>query len=145
MSNDFHDIKNLNEFSNKVKELIEEIPPRLLICLNGPMGVGKTKFVEFLILHLGGGYVSSPSFAIHNIYATPKYSVDHLDLFRLENEDDLESTGFWDLFAREMGLIVVEWADRLDVSYFPPNWPRWNISLEFADSGGRFMKIEKIT
>jgi len=77
--------------------------------------------------------VSSPSFAIHNQYMSEMGIVDHVDLYRLEDESDLESTGFWDLFAKEKGYIFVEWGDRLNKDLLPSHWPFCEIEISFED------------
>ena len=59
-----------------------------------------------------------------------RLGTDHLDLYRLESEDDLESTGFWDLFSEEKGLILIEWAERLNPAYLPTNWFRLRIKYD---------------
>ncbi len=108
---------------------------RDLVLLQGPMGVGKTQFTRLLAQSLGvGDEVASPTFAIHHHYQGQRQSLDHLDLYRIENDEELESTGFWDLFARDHGMIVVEWADRLDFDALPNRWSVWVINLQFVES-----------
>ncbi len=105
---------------------------RLVVLLEGKMGAGKTTFVSRLVESLGSNEACSPSFAIHNQYQTPNGLIDHLDLFRIQGEDELESTGFWDLFSQKEGLILIEWADLLDVKLLPRTWPklRFRFSIE---------------
>jgi tRNA threonylcarbamoyladenosine biosynthesis protein TsaE len=116
---------------------------RLLLLLDGPMGAGKTQFTRFFVAALGGEESSSPSFAIHHNYAVSGVSVEHFDLFRLDSSDDLESTGFWDFFRLKQGILVVEWAERLDelglVGQLPHSWPK--IHLEFSVSPTRCVRI----
>lgn len=121
---------NLNSFEDTDK-LAEEIKAQIklpqFIGLIGPMGAGKTYFVKALAKALSlknCSAVNSPSFALHQRYEGDDFSLEHLDLFRLGNsqqelEDELESIGFWDLFADEKVLIVAEWADLLDKKMIP--------------------------
>lgn len=61
--------------------------------------------------------VSSPSFSFHNQYSVAKEVViDHIDFYRIKNEEDLESTGFWDVFEAFKGIMVIEWAHRFPLS-----------------------------
>ncbi|MCC7405003.1 MAG: tRNA (adenosine(37)-N6)-threonylcarbamoyltransferase complex ATPase subunit type 1 TsaE [Bdellovibrionales bacterium] len=116
-------IHNLGEYQKwVVSELVPSLGKREVLLLTGPVGVGKTQLVRFLVEALGARQACSPSFAIHNSYQVARGTVDHVDLYRLENDDDLESTGFWELFAQPEGLILIEWADRLDPEYLPPGW-----------------------
>lgn len=107
---------------------------RLLLLLNGPMGAGKTQFTRFFVEALGSDEASSPSFAIHNTYSTLAGPIDHMDLFRLESEDDLESTGFWDFFRERRGIVIVEWANRLHElgleAQLPRTWPTLEMTFE---------------
>ena len=109
---------------------------RVLILLDGPMGAGKTQFTRFLVDALGGSETASPSFAIHHAYPIPRGVVHHFDLFRLENEDDLESTGFWDFLGARDGIILIEWSRRLEEiglsDALPKAWPRLSLELFFA-------------
>ena len=122
-------ISSLNHFKSWVKDLSLTLDEKQIILLVGNLGSGKTQFVRFLVEALGGGDVCSPSFAIHNQYVVKKTKIEHIDLYRLEDEDDLESTGFWDLFSLESGIIIIEWADRLPENVLPPHWPIIKISI----------------
>lgn len=105
-------------------ELIPLLGSRTILLLEGPVGAGKTEFVKRLALKFGISDSSSPSYAIHHRYhnAVSGAAFDHVDLYRLESEDDLESTGFWDLFQSPEGLVVIEWPERMNVDYLPLNW-----------------------
>lgn len=118
------------EFSGWIKEFSKNLGNKELILLNGDLGSGKTFFMTRLLQELGGETAVSPSFAIHNQYQTKKVSVDHIDLYRLKNLEDLESTGFWDLFMQESGIIAVEWANKIDINDFMESWPIWEIEIE---------------
>lgn len=124
---------NKNQFSSWIKRFADGLEARELILLSGDLGAGKTYFVTELVKSLGGRQAASPSFAIHNHYKTPKHEIDHLDLYRLESIEDLESTGFWDLFAKESGVIVVEWADKLNSEELSLLWPIWEIKIEYLN------------
>jgi len=80
---------------------------------------------------LGMRDVQSPSFAIHLRYENPQgRCMDHLDLYRLKDDDDLESSGFWDIFAQKQSLVIIEWAQRLNFDYLPLNWQRIEVKFE---------------
>lgn len=128
-----YNINNLDDLKVWVEQFKEKLlQERLhhsqqLILLSGPMGAGKTQWVRYLVSSLSSQPdnnegVSSPSFSIHNRYPVDFGFVDHIDLYRLEDEEDLESTGFWDLFAMPEACIIIEWADRLDRKFFPQGW-----------------------
>lgn len=114
------------------RELNPRWGERDLLLLKGPLGVGKTQLTRFIASFVGEDEsVASPTFAIHHRYEWPHSTMDHLDFYRIENQEDLESTGFWDLFSQSKGMIVVEWANNLDPSMFPENWTIWLIEMDF--------------
>lgn len=123
-------IKTPEELKVFWQEFLPHISERCVLLLNGDVGAGKTTSVQYIAQILGMGDVQSPSFAIHLHYKSASgKTMDHLDLYRLEDDDDLESSGFWDLFAPKQGFVVVEWAQRLDYDYLPLNWQRVEVSI----------------
>lgn len=74
----------------------------------------------------------SPTFSLINEYAGSATPIWHVDLYRLESEADIESTGFWDLFREPKGLIFVEWPEKVDPSYWPLTWSQLNIQIAFS-------------
>lgn len=124
-----------------IQDLRSLFTERVILLLEGPVGAGKTETVKALTKSFGITEVASPSFAIHHHYETPEISIDHLDLYRLESEEDLESTGFWDLFGQESGLIIIEWSDRLTKDFLPLNWKKVLLKLELGE-GQNARKIE---
>lgn len=87
----------------------------LVIALVGPLGAGKTVFVKGLAEGLGvePRAVSSPTFVIAQQYALPDgpETLHHVDLYRLEREEELEAIGFDEMFSPGE-VLAVEWADR---------------------------------
>ncbi|MEZ4330459.1 MAG: tRNA (adenosine(37)-N6)-threonylcarbamoyltransferase complex ATPase subunit type 1 TsaE [Myxococcota bacterium] len=87
----------------------------LAIGLIGSLGSGKTLFVKGLAAGLGleSSQVSSPTFVIAQQYPLTEgpEALHHLDLYRLESEDELEAIGLRDWLAPGQ-VIAVEWLDR---------------------------------
>ena len=106
------------------------IKPSTVICLNGDLGAGKTLFVQNLARALGvEGDVTSPTFNLMNIYEG-KMKIFHFDLYRLEQEYELEEIGFYDYVEEPDGLVLIEWAEKF-VDCLPDNY----ISLEIQRTG----------
>lgn len=88
-----------------------------VLLLHGDLGAGKTTFTKGVASGLRiDAIVSSPSFALVNEYDAgmfaPVTRLFHLDLYRLEDSDDLDSIGFGELVAPADGVAVVEWPER---------------------------------
>ncbi|MDG0816670.1 tRNA (adenosine(37)-N6)-threonylcarbamoyltransferase complex ATPase subunit type 1 TsaE [Bdellovibrio svalbardensis] len=119
------------------QEFLPHISDRCILLLSGDVGAGKTTSTQMIAEILGMKDVQSPSFAIHLRYENAQgKSMDHLDLYRLKDDDDLESSGFWDLFAEKQGLVIIEWAQRLDYDYLPLNWQRLEVRLQKTSTEG---------
>ena len=82
------------------------------IALYGDLGVGKTAFVRGLASVIApDSAVRSPTFALVNEYKAKPLSLFHFDMYRIEDEDDLYSIGFYDYVER--GICVVEWSENI--------------------------------
>jgi len=101
-----------------------------IVCLEGPLGSGKTCFVRGLATGLGldPSAVNSPTFVIWQRYQDPQTALAlvHLDAFRLAGPDDLESVGWEELLETPDTVIAVEWPSRIAAA-LPPR--RINVVL----------------
>lgn len=83
-----------------------------VLLLWGPLGAGKTFFVQALCRALGvPDEVTSPSFTLANRYRG-RLVVHHLDLFRVTPEADLMDIGVEEVLdevATGDAILVVEW------------------------------------
>lgn len=90
-----------------------EMPRFVALC--GGLGAGKTAFTRgFCSNCCPTANVKSPSFALVNEYRG-KVDVFHFDVWRITDDDDLYSVGYYDYFDRN-GIILCEWADNIEDS-----------------------------
>ena len=109
----------------------EAVLPPAVIYLQGDLGAGKTTFARAYIHALGfEGYVKSPSYGLLETYALDNQNVLHLDLYRIEDPEELEYLALRDLFDRAT-VLLVEWPDR-GGRYLPAP----DLRLEFGESEG---------
>lgn len=86
---------------------------RQVVRLNGPMGAGKTSLVKGILAGLGcRDEVLSPTFSICHRYDVG-FEVLHYDLYRLQDDDDLFSVGFYEDLDSDACLLI-EWAERAE-------------------------------
>ena len=108
------------------------------LALYGGMGAGNTTFVRGLIKSLCPeclDLVHSPTFAIVNEYRGEKINVFHFDLYRITDEDDLYSTGFYD-YIEQGGVTITEWSELFE-SELPENALKLKIE-NIGDNSRRF-------
>ncbi len=97
------------EFASKVTA------PRV-ICLTGDLGAGKTAFTRGFARYFGiEKGVSSPTFIIMHRY-TGTEVINHYDLYRLSDYDELIDIGFEEQI--ESGISLIEWPDNF-MEYLP--------------------------
>jgi tRNA threonylcarbamoyladenosine biosynthesis protein TsaE len=104
-----------------------------VLALCGPLGAGKTTFVQGLAEGLDvppGIGVRSPSFALCN-EVPGRLLLLHADLYRISAPEEAEDLGFRERVGSE-GLAVVEWADR-----FPDLMPPRTTWLRLDHEDGR--------
>jgi tRNA threonylcarbamoyladenosine biosynthesis protein TsaE len=138
-------VGDLSELEVWTRKLGVQLPGRLVVLLHGEPGAGKTEFVKAFVngICLNAGErckveVSSPTFALHHSYELGLEfleTVDHWDLYRLEGEDDLESSGFWDQFSASRFLIFIEWPERLREAWLPRDVGLWRIEIQRVNQG----------
>lgn len=137
-----HRVQSLAELSEFTVQINNELGQRGILLLSGDVGSGKTKLVESLLRKISNVATSSPTFALHQRYATQLFFVDHFDFYRIENISEIESTGLWDLFSQENGWIIIEWPKFLKVADLPAQWPIVAITLT-VEGTDRIVELKK--
>jgi tRNA threonylcarbamoyladenosine biosynthesis protein TsaE len=98
-------------------QLADLAEPRDIIALTGNLGLGKTAFARAFITARGGsGEVTSPTFALVQVYEFPSINVYHFDLYRIERPEEIFELGIEDAFTD--GISLIEWPDRME-TYLP--------------------------
>lgn len=84
-----------------------------IIAYKGGLGAGKTTFTRGLAIGMGlPDEVSSPTFALVNEYRGKALTLYHFDMYRIMNEEALETTGFYDYLSDDC-VIAVEWSENI--------------------------------
>ncbi len=133
-------VKNLRGTQKVAKKFAKSLNGGERILLNGDLGAGKTTFVKYLAKSLKvKDAVTSPSFTILKQYEG-KFKINHFDLYRIEQIDELRELGFDEyLDCNNSEILIIEWGERanLDKSKFI------NIDIEKTDEKGRVIRIER--
>ena len=106
------------ETENFACKLAEKIKAPRVICLTGDLGAGKTAFTRGFAKHFGiDKGVSSPTFIIMHRYEGSEI-INHYDLYRINDYDELVDIGFEEQI--ENGISLIEWPDNF-MEYLPEN------------------------
>lgn len=101
--------------ASKFAEILEKGD---ILLFTGEIGTGKTTFIQALAKNLGiEELVTSPTFVIHMLRESGRIPLSHVDLYRLNSDDEVESIGFEEYY--DTAITVVEWADRYS-GFEPP-------------------------
>ena len=102
--------KKTEELAGK---FLKKLKPGNIVFLYGEIGVGKTTFIRYLINRFQKENkiklteVTSPTFNLLNEYQIKKIKINHYDLFRLKNVEELKNLG---LFENNNNTVtLIEW------------------------------------
>ena len=126
------------------ERLSRELRAGDVVLLHGDLGAGKTLLTKGLVSGLGFDVdeVTSPSFALVNLYRTPKFDVYHIDLWRIEKSENAGfEVGLAEILAETNALIIIEWAERLGDQRFESRV--FDIQIIGDGDNPRTFRIEK--
>ncbi|MBQ3040352.1 MAG: tRNA (adenosine(37)-N6)-threonylcarbamoyltransferase complex ATPase subunit type 1 TsaE [Clostridia bacterium] len=140
--------KTYNTFSPEETEKIARTFAKKLdkgtphfIAMYGDLGVGKTAFVRGLASVLAPtARVKSPTYTVVNEYKGAGLPLYHFDVYRIEDEDDLYSVGFYEYLQK--GICVTEWSENIESS-IPKNAYRVKIERGKNPENERIITIEE--
>ncbi|BBE33614.1 tRNA (adenosine(37)-N6)-threonylcarbamoyltransferase complex ATPase subunit type 1 TsaE [Sphingosinicella microcystinivorans] len=116
------------------RRLAARLAPGDVVLLSGDLGAGKTALARGVLAGLGhGGEVPSPTFTLVQSYDPPgvRLPVWHVDLYRLEDPDEVEELGLDEILAD--GVLIIEWPERAG-----ERWPEaLHLALTETGEGSR--------
>ena len=133
-------LKNISETIAFGKNFVTNLEPQSIVILKGPIGAGKTSFVQ----GIGQGLrikesITSPTFSLSNHYGSGSMYLIHMDLYRIES-----SLSARELFIEEEeeleinnGLLIIEWPELVE----PIIEKYWEIEINYASQDGRNFNI----
>ena len=133
-------VGNLKETIQLGKKFAEGLNSKSIILLEGPIGAGKTSFVQGIAQGLSiEEDITSPTFSLSHHYNSGKISLVHIDLYRLKNS--LMAKEFFLSEEEEAieneAIMVIEWPELIQ----PLLKNFWKIEISYATNFGRNYKI----
>ncbi len=100
-------LKDLNETKIFAEQFAKTLKAPQTVALHGDLGLGKSEIARTIIKTLCGQntVVPSPTFTIVQNYD----GISHFDLYRLEDESELEEVGL--MHAIENDITLIEWPE----------------------------------
>lgn len=141
LSQQINDLDELKKLSCQIRKLIDK---KSIILLSGDLSAGKTTFVSNFCELFEIKVVQSPTYALHQRYSNARVSVDHFDLYRLNNDDEIHASGFFDLINSDSDYKFVEWPERVRLEDFPMGISLYLIKFKILESGKRSIDLYAI-
>ena len=117
--------------------LADALPPGTTVALCGTLGAGKTRLVQAIAEGLGVNRreVVSPTFVLIQEHHGRR-TIYHIDAYRLRDDDEFQQLGPDEYFESD-GLVLIEWADRVESSL-----PRDYIEIRIEVTGIESRRFE---
>lgn len=133
--------ESLEETKKLAKKLAEELGDQRFLALFGELGAGKTTFVQGLAKGLGAKErIISPTFIIVRNHKLDSKTFYHIDLYRVQTENEKDELGLKEIFNDPNSIIAVEWAEKIKNIL-----PKKRIELYFENLEGEKRKIRIVT
>lgn len=97
------------------RDLAASLTPGDVVLLHGDLGAGKTTLTQGVARGLGIDQpVQSPTFTLVREHEGSSMRLYHLDLYRLDDPDELEDVGYELYINPTDGVSLIEWPERAD-------------------------------
>lgn len=135
-------VNNLEETLLLGKKIGEMSKPGDIFCLDGDIGSGKTHLTKGIALGLGiEENITSPTFTIVNEYDSGRIKLNHFDVYRVNDPDEIYAIGF-DEYIFSSAVSVIEWAEYIE-ELIPKDYV--HISINKVPDKGENYRIINIT
>ena len=133
-------VENLKETFILGGKLSQKLDPKSIVLLQGPIGAGKTTFVQGIAKGLSVSEdITSPTFALSHHYKSGKIPLIHLDLYRLKDFSSAKEVFFSEEeeAIQSQAILVIEWPELIE----PLIEDFWKIKISYAKNYGRHYEI----
>lgn len=132
--------KTADQTKSLGKAMAKKLVPGDTVAFFGDLGSGKTTFIQGVLEGLGiTERVTSPTFVFMKLYKVPEQTVFHIDLYRLEHQDQSKALGIEELLQDHNSIKLIEWPERIE-ALLPENTKR--ISFTTANEKERIINAD---
>lgn len=125
-------------------QVVDHLGPQLqgknLFLLEGNLGAGKTTLVSRVAKRLEIPLISSPTYSL----IQQSQNLTHVDLYRLGSLEEIDATGFWEIFEQNNSMVFVEWSSKISDDLWPMNWCVTKIIIDKKSENERKVTIEQV-
>ena len=123
------------------KRIANAVNPGTVILFYGDLGAGKTVMTKGIAAGLGiTEMITSPTFTIMQEYEGGRMPLYHLDVYRIEDPDEMEEVGLNE-YIYGNGLTVIEWAEQIE-DILPEDAIKITIERNVENPEDRDIRIE---
>lgn len=111
---------HLDQLSEIIPQVWENIHSASILCLKGDLGAGKTTFTRALCSFLKTSpSASSPTFSLINEYTYrdedgQEKTIYHSDWYRIKDEEEAVQAGIEDMLQQKDAFCIIEWPEKAE-------------------------------
>jgi tRNA threonylcarbamoyladenosine biosynthesis protein TsaE len=116
-----------------------------VLALHGDLGSGKTTFMQGIANKLRiKNHMISPTFIIMRTYTIPtqekitKKHLYHVDLYRIQDEKEIEGLGLIEIMNDPKNIVAIEWPEKI-ASFLPKK--KIDINFQYINENTRKITI----
>ena len=108
------EVKSIDETTKIGFNLGKLLNPGDIVCLTGDLGTGKTHITKGIAKGLDiNENITSPTFTIVNEYESGRLKLNHFDVYRVSDPDEIYAIGFDDYIFSD-AVSIIEWANYIE-------------------------------
>jgi tRNA threonylcarbamoyladenosine biosynthesis protein TsaE len=133
---------SLSDLPVLAEKLLNDYSGDKIFALYGKMGSGKTTFIKSLCKQLGvEDVITSPTFALINVYTGKADKIYHFDFYRIESQEEVYDLGYEEYFF-DNKYCFIEWPELVE-NLLPENYIK--ITITEGKDGIRTFQSEKVS
>ena len=140
-------VKTLKDWDKIAQMIVPRLKSGTIIALSGPLGAGKTTFVQILARTLGAKVnPRSPTFSLLRTYKLKAKSsklvrLVHVDAYRIENEKDVRPLNLEEELKEPGTILSIEWPENIKNWLTHQSTPIIHLSIQLQKNNSRLITL----